>query len=217
MAAQSCTAGSFASYAVAGFSCQHGGLTFGGFTLVDVAPGLAGNTVPAIGDLLVTPTSSAGGWVGFAFGPAISASGGALGVGLSSSNYFGINVNVALPIGTQLRSTWTDPTATATGGLRSVLVSAAITYTQQCYTSLQGAGSSNYWDVIGAGAFGPAAVTGTNTSAQPGQLGTASMSSYGFEVLVPGTTTVPEPTSLALLTAALLALPLARRRRTPVR
>jgi hypothetical protein len=43
------------------------------------------------------------------------------------------------------------------------------------------------------------------------------MSSYGFEVLVPGTTTVPEPTSLALLTAALLALPLARRRRTPVR
>lgn len=115
-AAQSCTAGSFASFAVAGFSCQHGGLTFGGFTLVDVLPGLAGNTVPAIGDLLVTPTSSAGGWVGFAFGPAIIASGGSLGVGQSNSVYFGINVDVTLPIGTQLRRTWTDPTATATGG-----------------------------------------------------------------------------------------------------
>lgn len=233
-AAQSCTAGSFASYAIAGFSCQHGGLTFGGFTLVDLAPGLAGNTVPAISDLLVTPTSSAGGWVGFAFGPAITASGGALGMGQSNSVYFGINVDVTLPIGTQLRSTWTDPTATATGGLFSRVATTSLAYANQCYTSGLAGSSSNGLDASANGSNGSQLVTGTTVFAtsciasifevavqgsstpQPGQLGTASMSSYGFELLTPSVP-VPEPATPTLLAAGLVLGMLARRHRTTSR
>jgi hypothetical protein len=229
-AAQSCTAGSFASYAIAGFSCQHGGLTFGGFTLVDFGP-FAGNTVPDIDDLLVTPTSSAGGWVGFAFGPAITASGGALGVGQSNSVYFGINVDVTLPIGTQLRSTWTDPTATATGGLRSSAFAASIAYASQCFSSGLAGSSGNFLNYSSQGlelttgttvfatsciaSIFEVAVQGSSTP-QPGQLGTASMSRYGFELLTPGVT-VPEPATPTLLAAGLLLGMLARRHRATSR